>query len=125
MAFNEESTVAVSACQDGVVRCFDVRDKNAPIQVILYFPSLCSFFFPFSIIHVNSKVYFINQHLILQQMDEAKDAVLTVDVNSHEIASGSADGSARIYSIRDGKLTDGNLVYELVVQKVYSLRQNQ
>lgn len=41
-------------------------------------------------------------------MDEATDAVLTVDVNSHEIASGSADGSARIYSIRDGKLTDGN-----------------
>uniref|UniRef100_A0A0R3QKR9 WD repeat domain-containing protein 83 n=1 Tax=Brugia timori TaxID=42155 RepID=A0A0R3QKR9_9BILA len=72
VAFNEESTVAISACQDGIVRCFDIRDKNTPIQ----------------------------------QMDEATDAVLTVDVNSHEIASGSADGSARIYSIRDGKLTD-------------------
>ncbi|VBB27996.1 unnamed protein product [Acanthocheilonema viteae] len=72
VAFNEESTVAVSACQDGVVRCFDIRDKNAPIQ----------------------------------QMDEATDAVLTVDVNSHEIASGSADGSIRVYNIRDGKLTD-------------------
>lgn len=43
-------------------------------------------------------------------MNEAKDAVLTVDVNSHEIASGSADGSARIYNIRDGKLTDGKLI---------------
>lgn len=34
VAFNEESTVAVSGCQDGVVRCFDLRDRNAPIQVI-------------------------------------------------------------------------------------------
>ncbi|MCP9263825.1 WD repeat domain-containing protein 83 [Dirofilaria immitis] len=78
VAFNEESTVAVSGCQDGVVRCFDMRDKNAPIQ----------------------------------QMNEATDAILTVDVNSHEIGSGSADGSARVYSIRDGKMTDGKFTRE-------------
>lgn len=45
----------------------------------------------------------------LQQMDESTDAVLTVDVSSCEIASGSADGSARTYNIRDGKMTDDYL----------------
>ncbi|VDM97456.1 unnamed protein product [Thelazia callipaeda] len=42
----------------------------------------------------------------IQNIDEATDAVLTVDVNSHEIASGSADGSIRIYNVRDGKMVD-------------------
>ncbi|VDN33582.1 unnamed protein product [Gongylonema pulchrum] len=77
VAFNEESTVAVSGCQDGIVRCFDIRDRSGS----------------------------------LQQMDESTDAVLTVDVSSHEIASGSADGSARIYNIRDGKMTDGEFFF--------------
>lgn len=37
-------------------------------------------------------------------MDEATDNVLSMDVNSHEIASGSADGHVRIYDIREGRL---------------------
>lgn len=49
--------------------------------------------------------------LLLKQMDESTDAVLTVDVSSCEIASGSADGSARTYSIRDGKMTDGEFAH--------------
>uniref|UniRef100_A0A915PRP1 WD repeat domain-containing protein 83 n=1 Tax=Setaria digitata TaxID=48799 RepID=A0A915PRP1_9BILA len=46
-----------------------------------------------------------DKNLLIQQMNESTDAVLTVDVNSHEICSGSADGNARIYNIRDGRMT--------------------
>lgn len=73
-------------------------------------PAFSPLSFPFSVVYIDLEVFFINQCLVLQQMDEATDAVLTVDVNSHEIASGSADGSARVYSIRNGKLTDGKLI---------------
>ncbi|VDN59134.1 unnamed protein product [Dracunculus medinensis] len=71
VAFNEESNVALSGSQDGIVRCFDVRDKSGPIQVL----------------------------------DEAADAVLSIDVCAHQIASGSADSNVRIYNIREGKMS--------------------
>lgn len=37
-------------------------------------------------------------------MNEATDAVLCVNVSSYEIATGSADGNARLYDIREGRL---------------------
>jgi WD40 repeat protein len=33
VAFNEDSRVALSASQDGTIRCFDVRTRNAAFQV--------------------------------------------------------------------------------------------
>ncbi|MFH4977874.1 hypothetical protein AB6A40_004583 [Gnathostoma spinigerum] len=71
VAFNEESTVAFSASQDGSVRCYDVRQKSDPIQVL----------------------------------HEATDAILSIDVGSNEIITGSADENVRIYSIREGRMT--------------------
>ncbi|KHN87942.1 WD repeat domain-containing protein 83 [Toxocara canis] len=41
VAFNEESTVAISGSQDGTVRCFDMRDKSGPIQVQIQ--NVCNF----------------------------------------------------------------------------------
>lgn len=40
----------------------------------------------------------------IQILDEATDSVLSVDVNSHEIATGSADSHVRIFDIREGRL---------------------
>jgi mitogen-activated protein kinase organizer 1 len=39
-----------------------------------------------------------------QVLDDATDNVLAMDVNAHEIASGSADGHLRIYDTRSGRL---------------------
>ncbi|KAH7705252.1 WD domain-containing protein [Aphelenchoides avenae] len=70
VAFNEDSGVAISASQDGTVRCWDARSRGPPIQVL----------------------------------DEATDSVLCLDVGAYEIATGSADGHARIYDIREGRM---------------------
>jgi len=70
VAFSEDSRVAMSASQDGTIRCFDVRTRDPAFKVL----------------------------------DEATDNVLCMDVNDHEIASGSADGHLRIYDIREGRL---------------------
>lgn len=82
--FNEDSRVALSASQDGTIRCFDVRTRNAAFQVGFY--NWAIFIFEFWV------------------LDEATDNVLSMDVNAYEIASGSADGHLRIYDIREGKL---------------------
>jgi len=34
VAFNEDSTVAISAGQDGLVYCYDVRSRGPPIQIL-------------------------------------------------------------------------------------------
>ena len=49
-------------------------------------------------------INFNNFISIFQILDEAKDNVLCLDVNSTEIATGSADGNARIYDLREGRL---------------------
>ncbi|CAD6192149.1 unnamed protein product [Caenorhabditis auriculariae] len=41
----------------------------------------------------------------IQIFTESTDAILSIDVNGHEIAAGSADGNYRTYSIRDGNMT--------------------
>ncbi|CAJ0569351.1 unnamed protein product, partial [Mesorhabditis spiculigera] len=38
----------------------------------------------------------------IQILNEATDSVLSIDVNGHDLAVGSADGHCRHYSIRDG-----------------------
>uniref|UniRef100_A0A915EJN0 WD repeat domain-containing protein 83 n=1 Tax=Ditylenchus dipsaci TaxID=166011 RepID=A0A915EJN0_9BILA len=40
----------------------------------------------------------------IQKLDEATDSVLCIDVNAFEIVTGSADGSLRLYDIREGRL---------------------
>ena len=44
-------------------------------------------------------------------MDEATDAILSLDVVAHEIASGSADCYLRVYNVRDGKMTTGFIIF--------------
>uniref|UniRef100_F1L6P4 WD repeat domain-containing protein 83 n=1 Tax=Ascaris suum TaxID=6253 RepID=F1L6P4_ASCSU len=41
----------------------------------------------------------------IQTLDEATDAILSVDVSACEVASGSADSNIRVYNIRDGRMT--------------------
>uniref|UniRef100_A0A0N5AH90 WD repeat domain-containing protein 83 n=1 Tax=Syphacia muris TaxID=451379 RepID=A0A0N5AH90_9BILA len=71
VAFNNESTMAFSGCQDGKLRCFDLRVRGSPVQTL----------------------------------DEATDAILSIDVGEHEITSGSADCYMRVYNLRDGIMT--------------------
>lgn len=42
--------------------------------------------------------------LRFQVLDEATDSVLSLDVGAYEIATGSADGHARIYDVREGRM---------------------
>lgn len=44
----------------------------------------------------------------LQILNEATDAILSVDVGKYEIATGSADDYLRVYNVRDGTMTMGN-----------------
>ncbi|KRX99699.1 WD repeat domain-containing protein 83 [Trichinella pseudospiralis] len=76
VAFNNESSVLMSASLDGTVRVWDLRSRSSePIQASIYFV-----------------------------LDEARDSVLSIAVSDHEILTGSADCRTRRYDLRQGML---------------------
>lgn len=55
--------------------------------------------------------------IFFKVLDEAADAVLSIDVCAHQIASGSADSNVRIYNIREGKMSMGK--WKMRVSNMY------
>lgn len=50
-------------------------------------------------------LYPLVKAFLTQIFNEATDSVLSIDINGGEIVAGSADGSYRLYSIREGNVS--------------------